>query len=435
MTDEYGTPGNGVKAREPSPSLSVASTREDGGMSRFSRDLAEVLLPAVEAGREALADLDSKEVPASLRRVAAYSGGRLPPPLARSLLEALDRDDWLREKAVEKMPEDTAAPAATAFLQRDDGWWRVVAEQLAKSRAASAGTAAAEAEAAADGLAEQLDVAKDRLRKAGADLEQARARARRKRSKARTPEAAKENLRKARSRLQEMESELAAAVAEREEAEAMIARLRSRVRKEAREQRRREETGSPRRSFGGGPVEMARTLDLMAAAAPHRGEPEPGDEEARSTSGLELPPGVRPDARDAIDWLAARDEPITLIVDGYNVLYTVDPGSFTTGRSRHTLAGHLARLRRSAGTVRVAVVYDSNLPGDREERMLPGGVEVHFSDEDRLADDEIVDLVAAAKGRVVVVTSDRDLRERAEARGALALWSEALADWMAPRAT
>lgn len=422
--------GHGTRLR----SASLVSTREDGGMSRFSPDMTHLLLPAIEAARDALADLDSKEVPPALRRVASYSGGRLPPPLARSLLESLDDDGWLREKAAEKLSGRDSV-AAAAFLERGEGWWREIAESLADLRAASAGTAAAKAEAAADGLAEQLDVAKERLRRTGADLERARARARRKQARARPPGTDAE-LKKARSRLQEMESELADAVADREEAEAMIARLRARVRKESRERRRREGAESPQRSFGGGPVEMARLLDLMAAAAPHRAAAEQPAGGARSDGpAFELPPGVRPDSREAIEWLAAGEDPITVIVDGYNVLYTVDPGSFTTRRSREALAGHLARLRRSAGTARIAVVYDSNLPGDREERTLPGGVELHFSEEDRLADDEIVDLVAAARGNVVVVTSDRDLRERSEAHGAMALWSEALVDWMVPPAS
>ena len=83
--------------------------------------------------------------------------------------------------------------------------------------------------------------------------------------------------------------------------------------------------------------------------------------------------------------------------------------------------------------MRVVVVFDSDLPGDRRERVVPGGAEVRFASEDLLADDEIVELAAAAKGAITVVSSDRDLRERSEAVGALTLWSEALVDWMTNR--
>jgi predicted RNA-binding protein with PIN domain len=150
---------------------------------------------------------------------------------------------------------------------------------------------------------------------------------------------------------------------------------------------------------------------------------------------LQLPHGVRPDERGAIDWLVGGDVAATVIVDGYNVLYGHDPGTFTTSGSRNMLADHLARMRRGSGVARVVVVYDSDLPGDREVHVLPGGVELRFANEDELADDRIVELSAAAGANVVVVTSDRELRERSEAVGALTLWSESLVGWMAPRTT
>ncbi len=120
-----------------------------------------------------------------------------------------------------------------------------------------------------------------------------------------------------------------------------------------------------------------------------------------------------------------------MIVDGYNVLRNAEPGAFTTGRSRDRLAHDLARLRRRSGTARVVVVYDSGFPGHRDPHILQGEVEARFAAEEDLADDEIVNLVASARGGVIVVTSDRDLRERTEKLGALTLWSEALNDWMA----
>ncbi len=60
---------------------------------------AELLTPALKAGRAALRRLDEQEVPAKLRKVSAYQGGRLPAPLVRSLIRFLDDEAWLREKA------------------------------------------------------------------------------------------------------------------------------------------------------------------------------------------------------------------------------------------------------------------------------------------------------------------------------------------------
>jgi hypothetical protein len=45
------------------------------------------------------------------------------------------------------------------------------------------------------------------------------------------------------------------------------------------------------------------------------------------------------------------------------------------------------------------------------------------------ADEEIISLAGQVPG-LVVITSDRRVREEAEARGAIGLWSEALVDWL-----
>ena len=79
---------------------------------------------------------------------------------------------------------------------------------------------------------------------------------------------------------------------------------------------------------------------------------------------------------------------------------------------------------------RFVVVYDSTLPGARDARTSLGGVEVRFAVEERIADEEIVEM-AAHIDRVVVVSSDRAVRDGAEASGAVVLWSEAVADWVA----
>jgi predicted RNA-binding protein with PIN domain len=404
-------------------------------MSRFPSDLRELLLPAIEATRSALRELSSDEVPATLRRVAAHTGGKLPPPLAGSVLAALDEDEWMREKAAEKLERENGSGAASAFIDRGDRWWVVVADALGDSRAVAADALVEDATTTAEALRAKLVVAKDRLKKIGAEFEAEKAKSREKKPSPTISQARAEEDRKARARFKQLEGDLSDAIQDRVEAEAMIARLRTRLKSALREQRGREMAGASGSSFGGGPVEAARTLDLLAAAAPDHPADSvvPSADSAFAPAALELPRGVRPDAREAVDWLATIDEAITVIVDGYNVLYSLDPASFTTGKSRELFAGHLSRLRRSAGTARVVVVYDSDLPGDREPRTLPGGVEMQFAGEDQLADDRIVEIAAEARGSVVVITSDRDLRDRSEAVGAFALWSEALVGWIAPQ--
>jgi predicted RNA-binding protein with PIN domain len=132
-----------------------------------------------------------------------------------------------------------------------------------------------------------------------------------------------------------------------------------------------------------------------------------------------------------VTWLVGSAGAFSLIVDGYNVLFHLDRGDFSTGRARQRLAQQLGRLKREAGTARVIVVYDSALPGGRRARPTAGGVEVRFAEEGRLADEEVILLAGELTGAVVVVSSDREVREGAEAAGALALWSEALVGWIA----
>ena len=88
----------------------------------------ELLAPAFKAVRKALRDLDPDEVPAVLRRIAGQSGRRLPPPLARKLVETLAENEWLREKAAEAGSDldpaspDPARAVSALFLLRPEGW-------------------------------------------------------------------------------------------------------------------------------------------------------------------------------------------------------------------------------------------------------------------------------------------------------------------------
>lgn len=433
MAIEYCSAGMRVKAaagHAVSP-----SSREDGSMSRFPPSVRELLAPVVAAARAVLGDLDAEEVPAKLRRVVAYSGGRLPPPLADSVISELDTESWLRDKVAAELADDARTPAVAAFMDRGDAWWVELASAVADSQSAESAAVAVTAQTEARDAVTRLEVAKERVKKLKAELERERSLARKRKappdvSPARSAEEHRERARD----VKRLELDLREAVGDRVEAEAMIARLRGRLRKVLREQRSQREGTGAGSSLGGDALAMARSLDLMAAAAPHRVEaPLPSPGAGDGPGALQLPKGVRPDAREALEWLAGLKEPVTLIVDGYNVAYNIDPSSFTTGSTREMLAQQLTRYRRSAGTMRVVVVFDSDLPGDRRERVVPGGAEVRFASEDLLADDEIVELAAAAKGAITVVSSDRDLRERSEAVGALTLWSEALVDWMTNR--
>jgi predicted RNA-binding protein with PIN domain len=129
--------------------------------------------------------------------------------------------------------------------------------------------------------------------------------------------------------------------------------------------------------------------------------------------------------------LVELEEPVAVLVDGYNAQFHVDRVDFTSGTARRHLVDALKRLRLAAtARHRVVVVYDSTMPGERAARTSLGGVEIRFAEEDRIADEEIVAMTAHLD-RAVVISSDRAVREGAEANGAVVLWSEALGDWLA----
>jgi hypothetical protein len=60
---------------------------------------------------------------------------------------------------------------------------------------------------------------------------------------------------------------------------------------------------------------------------------------------------------------------------------------------------------------------------------VPGPITIRYSEAGETADDEIVRLVGATGGVRVVVSTDREVRDRSEKGGAIVLWSQALAAW------
>ncbi len=177
------------------------------------------------------------------------------------------------------------------------------------------------------------------------------------------------------------------------------------------------------------PVSLAALLDeITRAVRPEALHSEPS-KTAKPAEPFALPVGVAPDTSAALRWLLARTEPSTLVVDGYNVTYLLNPEGFVDLRDR--LNEGLARFRRmAAARVRAIVVYDSGHEGAASTVAGPGGVEVRFTEAGHSADEEILRLASELGGDVAVVSTDRTVREGAEGAGALGLWSRALVEWL-----
>ena len=78
----------------------------------------------------------------------------------------------------------------------------------------------------------------------------------------------------------------------------------------------------------------------------------------------------------------------------------------------------------SSGKRLVTAVFDSSQVG---ESFSADEVVVTFVGS---ADEELIEMANRGATRMVVITSDRRVREAVEKAGAVGLWSEALIDWL-----
>lgn len=397
----------------------------------------ELLGPGIEAARAALRRLDDDDVPARLRKVASYSGGRLPAPLVKALVGALEEDDWLRSKAIDELKE--GSEVARLFLERPAGWEFEVGMLVGKAAAGGASArvvelerqvaraAAREAEARRRSDEAQALLATERERHKQA-LESVRGQLRELRETDRRTDDAHAKV-VAELEAARVEAE-AARIEEMEAGRALKERLR-RAEQQRAEVERRVQSGTASGWGSGDPIALARHLDTLVRTV----EADPALLEfTRPTRERKwkLPPGARPDGRNAIDWLLRQPRPFTCIVDGYNLTHRLSGSVEAPARDR--LNDELSRFKLRARTpVNVIVVYDSTVSSEVETEPGPGGVWVRFTADGLSADEEIRRLAAEANDPVVVISSDREVREGSEAHGAIAVWGEALVAWIQER--
>ncbi len=376
--------------------------------------------------RKALAELEPQELPAGLHKVAATAGGRLPPPLLSRLLGELDRNEWLRGRIVDELG-DRIEPDTDAFLARPPGWWLATASTVAQAARHRPPPPEGDQMAA---VRRKLAVARQRIKDAESQRDSLRAELKTVRAaQARMvhPAESTERLAGLQAEIHRREEALAGERAARAACEARVADL-------MRRQRPAEVVlpthPAPRAVGLTDPVQAARRLDLLiasyAAGLVHpkddRLQPSPLSPSAPRPV-VRLAPGLAPDRPEAVTWLLGTPDPALVVVDGYNVTYKLDPVEFTAGPARRRLVGSLSKLG-SRKPHHIMVVFDSAQPDSEPARF--GDVEVRFTTGEK-ADDLIVAIAATTRHLpVVVVTNDRELRERVEAEEALALWAEAL---------
>jgi hypothetical protein len=155
-------------------------------------------------------------------------------------------------------------------------------------------------------------------------------------------------------------------------------------------------------------VARAELADLREREADR---PASSDASAGAGRPIVLPPDVDDETTEAARWLAARAS--LVIVDGYNAALLLRPGLMLEEQRRWLID----RVRPLAvrGPARPVIIFDG--AGTSGTLRDTGGVEVRFTADGTIADDEIVFAVAATDEPVLVVTDDAELRARVQAEG------------------
>lgn len=389
-----------------------------------------LLSPALNAARTALARMDDDEIPPRVRAVARKSGN-LPAPLARSLIAELDRNPWLRQQAKdhgEDLDADDPHPpraASAEFLTREDGWeerFNALAEANLEKSENSRRSRLVEELRKAESQNESLRRRLDNLERSPVDRERnsttkpvdTGAMAEIQRLKGAAAQLGKG--------LDQALGDVALLSAHNEELTERVEDLLRRRRSKAVPQAATP-TGLRR-----GAIELARELDarMQALSLPPRAQTaHRAQEETDDHDQVRFPPGIRPDIAEAIDWLLSCRGPLTVAVDGWNLAFQFKnpPGR----RERRQVEAAVGRLStRSRGERRLIVLFDSRFDLASVQSGTHPQVEVVFP---ASADEALIDM-ASKVSPLVVISSDRRVREEAGRSGAIGLWGEAVIDWL-----
>ncbi|MDH3499151.1 MAG: NYN domain-containing protein [Acidimicrobiia bacterium] len=394
-----------------------------------------LLTRLIEHARSELRRMDPDEVPTGLRRVAAHSGPRLPPPLIRKLVSEIDESEWLRARLAASWLSADENDAGTLFLHRPDGWEDAMEALAAAAEHAALADRISELEQEVGALRDDVERARRRARRAQREAEMATAEADKRVTAARSAASAgrqgeSEELKQLRGEASNLRRAIEAAGRDLESSRARVRSLRAELLRARRATRPDPVQPSTPVWADLNPIRKAKLIDDMREAFSPATEFEDLHLPIEADP-LRLPAGVSPDDRASIVWLVSLGRPVVIVVDGYNVTHLLAPDQPTASGTRDRLNRDLARLRRlGTATPRVVVVYDSSIEGGITSERGPEGVEIRFTSDGHTADDEILYLATELGSSAVVVTSDRRVREGAERLGSLGLWSEALVAWI-----
>ena len=390
----------------------------------------QLLSPALAAARRALRRMDDKDIPARLRDIAGRSG-KLPAPFAKRLLTELDASEWLRAEAMAEMESESGDgnqehSASVLFLERPEDWVarfeflvKGHRQTLERSELKRLETELRKAVARSGRLEQKLALAERHEHEVAGGVEERLA-------------AAAAAQRRSQAKLKSLREQLATQVSSTEQEidrlTAENAELRQKLDK-VRSGRARSSAGTKTPKIEDAwslakPATLARHLDdlirAMAVAPVELDKPEPPTQPIRL---MGPPAGISPDRAEAIVWLLGIPGTVRVAIDGWNAAHLLESPPVAATRNRIIEAARRIILA-SSGKRRVTAVFDSSQLG---ESFSADDVVVTFVSS---ADDELIEMAERDATGLVVITSDRRVRDAAEKAGAVGLWSEALIDWL-----
>ena len=396
------------------------------------RSALGVLQPVVTAAREELADMESDDVPSGLRKAARSSARALPPPLARSIVTELIRSNTFRLAVLERYRDGGDADEdLLAFLEDPDSAMEQITARGAAHTESDIQADLITARSTIEELEGQLVEAKRRnaaLRaQQSEDLDAARSSvsAGQIRAAARVETMASE--------ISQKQSEIAALETEVSELSDEVASSQETLAGVVEKSRKRIEAGGqPGRRYRSDstpsdPLELARWLDSVERRVRPFRSKRMGSGSNADIGSMQIDPGIAPDSAAALASLIDQ-HPIRFLLDGYNIGGEIHPVEFATRMARDDVIQRAGRLARST-EAEVLVVFDGPDDEGRSGFRSSGGVVVRFSRGDQ-ADDVIADLVASDPTRTVVITNDRELRDRCTVDGCIPIWSTAFLEWL-----
>jgi predicted RNA-binding protein with PIN domain len=426
-----------------------------------------LLVPLLDAAARTVLGLDPDGLPAVLRPLAGFDRRGLQSNTARQQLRrAFEVDADFREQVVEQFREqpdvhaaldgwepEHAVTRAEDAAERDDLPWLASALCAARPKGWAFGLGVVCAVFTRERTEKEHEDDRRAHETELAALEEARRRAETARDAAleqlaRLERELKDERASRRERERRAREEVEAAVRARDDAESAaevahaaltaaevrVAREASRARAaeaEARTYKRKvaelaAQVGAA--SAEREPVRRAHAVDAPPGPSPAAEPPAARGDAARGGMRARppCPPGMAPDAPDALDAML-RTRGVVLVVDGYNVSMA-GWGDATVADQRARMTAALERLHLRL-RCDVVVVFDGADVGSPPS-IRRSGVRVRFSADGQDADPVIVQEVNEQPARVpvIVASSDRWVREHAEAAGATAVPATTLLD-------